>query len=331
MISELLAMLGQDRTFELLEFLIILFVLLSAATLVVVAVHTVRTNRTERRTNRRIEDVVRFLGRNIFGDEGWQVIEQTAAADGRHIDSLLSAFDVAEFDQWSSEAVKQGVLTAAEVESLRTGLNRPPELTTIPAAQPDESVIVPALGMPIAVSQGGVQARGTIAEVAESSFTVWVLNRAEELVDGEPASFLLLSRSGPYQFDATMYKGDDDTLVVARPARIVRTQRRRFGRRPAALPAVVRPYLGDGESRRVVINDLSGGGASVANPGMQFSTGNVVELAFSAGGNEYVVAGRVVRTSNDGHNMHVRFEAMKDQERHEIAESVATVALSSLP
>jgi hypothetical protein len=47
-----------------------------------------------------------------------------------------------------------------------------------------------------------------------------------------------------------------------------------------------------------------------------------LSLSFDAGGNSYTVAGRVVR--DDG-ALHIRFEAMRDQERLQIAESAAVI------
>ena len=177
--------------------------------------------------------------------------------------------------------------------------------------------------MPVAVRQGSVNARGTIAEVGENAFSVWLLNNDDELKEEEPATVLLLSRSGPYTFQAYLRKDHDGTLVVERPGRIVRTQRRRFERRPASLSATVREYLGGEQPvTQTTISELSGGGATLANPDHEFDVGNVLTMSFFAGDQHYTVAGRVVRTSADESRLHVRFEAMKDQQREEIARSL---------
>jgi hypothetical protein len=151
---------------------------------------------------------------------------------------------------------------------------------------------------------------------------MWVINDSDKLHEDEPASFLLLSRSGPYRFSARMKRGEDGSIVVERPGRILRDQRRRFGRYPSAIPAVAKPYLSTETPVPVTIRELSGGGATVTNPGTRYAAGNVVELSFASGRQNYTVAGRVVRTSADGVLLHLRFEALKDQDRLEIAESL---------
>jgi hypothetical protein len=176
--------------------------------------------------------------------------------------------------------------------------------------------------MPVAVHQGGFQSRGTIAEVDEDTFTMWVLSDVDDVDDSTDASFVLLSRSGTYQFNARFAKHADGTLVVQRPASVVRSQRRRFERYPARLPASVVRFLGDEDPSQALITELSGGGATVTNPAGTFAEGNVLQLSFDAGGRTYTVAGRVVRAENEKDVLHLRFEALKEQDRQEIAHSI---------
>jgi hypothetical protein len=276
-----------------------------------------------RRTNRRLENVVRYLGRNLLGEDGWARVEHVATSNGRKLDSLTALFDPEAFEKWSHRAAKKGLLSAPEIDELKERLTQPAELVTLGNGENGARECVPASGMPVAISQENVQARGTIADVAEHSFTIWVLNDCDDLDEEEPASVLLLSRSGPYHFSARLQKAEDGTLIVERPARIVRDQKRRFGRYAASLPAIVKPYLGDEQVAEVTIREMSGGGATITNPDGRFDMGNVLELSFTTGRSHYTVAGRVVRTSNAGDLLHIRFEAMKDQERNEIARSLA--------
>lgn len=73
------------------------------------------------------------------------------------------------------------------------------------------------------------------------------------------------------------------------------------------------------------MRELDGGGATVTNPDGSSIVGNVVALTSSTGGQQYHVAGRVIRTSRADTDLHVRFEAMKDEQRAQIAGSVAAV------
>ncbi|HKJ85908.1 MAG TPA: PilZ domain-containing protein [Spirochaetia bacterium] len=298
MIVRVLEVLGRDRAFELFEYLILFFVLTSLATLIAVLAHQFKLRKVLRLSNSRLEKIVRHLGLSLYGESGWQKVEETAAANGHRLDSLLSL------------------------------LTQPPDLSPSTGAGWSFSEVVPTSGMPVAVRQGGVHARGTIAEVGENAFAIWLLDDDAQFDEGEPVTVLLLSRSGPYTFEASLRTDDDGTVIVERPERIVRTQRRRFERRPASLPATVHEYL-DGESRstETTISELSGGGATLVNPNHEFAVGNVLTMSFFAGTQHYTVAGRVVRSSADESRLHVRFEAMKDQQREDIARSLRRVDL----
>jgi PilZ domain-containing protein len=324
MMSSVLSMLGQDRAFELFEFLIMLFVLISVATLIAVAVYMIRSRRSTRASDHRLEAVLRHLGRGLFGEDAWDTVERSLAEDPRRVDTFLSVIDRESFDVWAGEAERTGTVEAADVKLLRDRLTRPSESQRQGPAPARVSECSPTFGMPVAVQQASFQTRGTIAEVAKHSFTMWLLGDGDEIDDSMEASFVLLSRSGTYQFDAQFTKQPDGMLSVQRPAQTLRSQRRRFDRHPARLPVNVARLLSDGHPTEAVITELSGGGATVTNPASSFSEGHVLNLSFVAGGRSYTVAGRVVRAEDDG-SLHVRFEAMRDQERQAISESVSIV------
>jgi hypothetical protein len=329
MIERVLQVLGRDRAFELFEYLIIFFVLLSLATLGFLLAYEIRARNALRRTNGRFEEVVSFLGRSLFGEQGWSTIEHITAANGKRMDSLLSLFDPQSFEQWAHQTAEKGLIDEVQIDDLRERLTQPPEFGRPILAEAGFSECVPTSGMPIAAIQGELQARGTIAEVNQSTITIWILDTDDGLDAEKPVSFMLLSRSGPYTFEANMRRIGDGILVVERPPRIVRAQRRRFRRRPASLPAKVRAYLDGSSPADAIINELSGGGATLTNPNHAFTVGNVLSMSFSAGTRQFDLAGRVVRTSDNSSRLHVRFEAMKDQQREDIAEYVALTDLTA--
>lgn len=323
MVTRIFAALGSERAFELFDFLVLLFVLVSVVTLAIVVAVQIASRRRARTSEMRIASVVRLLGKDLFGDEAWEVVERAVSGNGSRVDSLLSILDRASFETWAARALRAGSVSGEEVELLRDRLTQAvePSLPRQPQQQP-EPPCRPTFGMPVSVDQRGYQVRGTVADVDEETLTVWILGAGENFDEAKPASFLLLSRNGAYQFESRFSKRPDDTLVVERPERIVWTQRRRFGRHPATLPVALTTYLGDEDPVESTICELGGGGATITNPAGAFGIGNVLTLEFSAGGADYAVTGRVVRASHDERRLHVRFEAMMDQQRYALAESV---------
>jgi len=320
---EVLSRLGVDRTFELVEFLILFFVVMSAATLLSVLAYHWRLRRVAKSADKRLEGILRHLGRDLFGDDAWAAVEHTLASDPGRIDTFLSVLDRESFEAWASTVEDAGIVPSSEVELLRSRLSRPGEARRQVAAPAAVAECNPTFGMPVAVQQGSFQARGTIADVEKETFTLWVLGDENEFDESEDASFVLLSRSGTYQFDARFKMLPDGTLVVNQPAKSFRSQRRRFDRFPARLPVNVARLFDGSEPTEATITELSGGGATVTDPAGLFDEGQVLNLSFEAGGNSYTVAGRVVR-ADDG-ALHIRFEAMRDQERFKIAEAVTII------
>ena len=320
MVARVFAELGSERAFELFDFLVLLFLLVSVVTLAVVLVGQIISRRRARAADMRIVSIVRLLGKDLFGDEAWGVVERAVSGDGSRVNALLSVLDRASFETWAAEAVRAGSISGEELELLRDRLTRAIEPAHL-APQPEPSCR-PAFGMPVSVDQHGYQVRGTVADVDEDALTVWILGAGENFDEEKPASFMLLSRNGAYQFESRFSKRPDDTLVVESPERIVWTQRRRFGRHPATLPVRLMTYLGEEDPVESTICELGGGGATITNPAGSFRVGNVLTLEFTAGGADYSVTGRVVRSSNDARRLHVRFEAMMDQQRYALAESV---------
>jgi hypothetical protein len=314
---------GGDRTFELIGFLILFFVLVSVLTLALVLIFRHRNRRETLSVGKRLETILRHLGRNLFGDDAWVVVEQTLGGNQVKIDGFLSLLDRESFDLWADTALRLGEVSPTEIEQLRGKLtysveerrNRTPALIT---------ECNPVLGMPVAVQQGATQTRGAVADIDKKTFALWVLGENLHFDESQEASFVLLSRSGTFQFDSHFGLLPDGLMIVDMPARSMRSQRRRFDRFPARLPVNVARISEDSEPIEATITELSGGGATVTDHSGLFGAGQVLNLSFEAGKNLYSVIGRVIR-SDDG-ALHIRFEAMPDQERLEIAQAVVVLA-----
>lgn len=319
----MLSIFGLDRSFELIEYLVLFFVLVSVTTLIFVGISLARNRRSSRDSDKRLETILRHLGRGLFGEDAWFTVEQNLAGDPKKIDAFLSVLDRESFEVWADAAEQSGLVTPSDIELLRHRLARSDEPQRRTQAPVPGSAANPTFGMPVAVQQGSYQTRGTIADVDEQTFSLWVLGEDSSFDDSRPASFVLLSRSGTYQFDSEFRLLQDGTMTVNRPARSLQNQRRRYERYAARLPVDIARFPDGDETETATITELSGGGATVTDPDGLFQEGQVLNLAFSAGGKSFTVPGRIVR-ADDG-ALHIRFEAIRDQERVLIAESVITI------
>ena len=319
----LLSKLGGDRAFEFIEFLILFFVLVSAITLALVFAYRYRNRRDTKTIDKRLETILRHLGRSLFGDDAWKVVEQSLGADQAKIDAFFSVLDRESFDLWADTALRSGQVSDTEIEQLRNQLTYPVEerKNRAPALITECN---PTLGMPVAVQQDATQTRGSVADLDKKTFSLWVLGEDLKFDESCEASFVLLSRSGTFQFNSHFSVLPDGLLIVEMPARSIRSQRRRFDRFPARLPVDVARINGNSKPVEATITELSGGGATVMDSFGIFDEGHILNLSFVAGEHVYSVIGRVLR-ADDG-ALHVRFEAMPDQERLQIAQSVVVLS-----
>ena len=352
-ITRIVEVLGPERAYEILELILLLFVLLAAAMFVFLALYEARSRRALRRTNDRMEAIVDYLGRSVFGADRWDSLEQTATHGSKRLDSLIALLDTGSSDAWARTAMGHGRMEPGQPtepnqpvsapqfvprssSDLASATQPPPDRRPPDRRPPDRRPAnrpsapdttsadgAPAVGMAVSIRQADAQATGTISELDASTITVWVLNGDDVLDATKSATLMLLSRRGPYTFDTRFRKTGDGTLTIDRPARMVLNQRRRYDRRPAALPAMIKDHLTSDAPTKAVIDELSGGGATLTSSSESFPVGSILKMSFSVGRRRYTAAGRVVRSGSHPGKLHVRFEAMNETERQEIIDYLA--------
>jgi c-di-GMP-binding flagellar brake protein YcgR len=119
-------------------------------------------------------------------------------------------------------------------------------------------------------------------------------------------------------FRAPVLSSGPGLIVLAHPQKIRKVQRRKFYRKEVRKQAVIQ--RNDGKYRRAaVLTDLGGGGATALDRDRLYKKGDSVFLTFSLPDyGEMKVSGRIVRTSQEGGRLHIRFDPMKEQVRDKI-------------
>ena len=117
-------------------------------------------------------------------------------------------------------------------------------------------------------------------------------------------------------FMAQQRKADEEIAAHAR--RMARLHRRSSFRKRVRLPVQVARHPADASPRQTTLLDLSCGGASFRNPWEMLRKGDFIHLSFPPSTEGPAVKASVVRVSNGGATIHVKFEYLPESTRARI-------------
>ncbi|MBA7517166.1 hypothetical protein ES705_09219 [subsurface metagenome] len=181
-------------------------------------------------------------------------------------------------------------------------------------------------GLPVLItSRTGKRAAGRVAGSKPQSL---IISPTEpiKLPCGIEVRVYFQNRSGVFSFTTHI----QDTLEKPEPAihlahseTIRRTQRRVYYREKLSLPIFVRPAGSEEKPLLSAFLDLGGGGASLRNPQKRYEAGVDLELTFLPSGSDRLsLTAKVIRASQGGKILHVRFGTITDSVRDRIIGSL---------
>jgi hypothetical protein len=227
--------------------------------------------------------------------------------------------DEADFDDCVARAEEHGVLEEITLSALRPkldfGAGKPNEMLGSSAElSPGTPVIV--------VQKGRSSIRGKVGSRDEQALVVTLDPGVEPPTLGIPISLYFHSTEGVFVFLTYARQLVKNNIYVDHSDVIRPTQRRRYYRKAIKLPVYVMLRDKLEEPIRSAFIDVSGGGASLENPGMDVAPGDDLALSFSSGGERFTVPARVVRLSGDGRVMHVQFQRLSETARDRLIGSL---------
>ena len=320
MFTALNKILDQQRAFEVIDFVMVFALLLAVSMLVLFLLFLIRSRTLLRELRVSSAEVYYFLLPTLALDgNDHQLIKRLAAFLPFPQQKHRIMINAQIFDACARRLVAEEQIDQSDLRNLRKKLGFPALTEGI---LPVSSLDLP-VDLPILVVQKGKSAlRGSVVSNTESSLAIMIDDdSASPLING-PIKVYFQNRSGFFTF-ATQVTGRDDRVIrLQHSERIKRYQRRRFSRRQVRLPVFVQPYQGGSRALRSVFVELSGGGASLRNPGQQFQVEQQVELSFAPHGEKFHILAQVVRVSGGGDVIHVEFQALNGSKRERIARSI---------
>ena len=328
MLTALTKTLDQQRAFEVIDFVMVFALLLAVSMLVLFLLFLIRSRTLLRELRVSSAEVYYFLLPTLaLNGNDHQLIKRLAAFLPFPQQKHRIMINAQIFDACARRLVAEEQADEADLRNLRKKLGFPAGTEDfLPVSSLDLPVDLPVL----VVQKGKSAVRGSVVSNTESSLAIMIDDdSASPLING-PTNVYFQNRAGFFTFATEVVGRDDRVIRLQHCERIKRYQRRRFSRRQVRLPVFVRPYQGpyqgphQGGSRAIksVFVDLSGGGASLRNPGQLFRVEQQVELSFAPHEEKFHVLAQVVRVSRGGDVMHVEFQALDESARDRLVRSI---------
>jgi len=320
MLTALTKILDQQRAFEVIDFVMVFALLLSVSMLVLFLLFLIRSRTLHRELRVSSAEVYYFLLPTLALDgNDHQLIKRMAAFLPFPQQKHRIMVNARIFDACARRLVAEEQADESVLRNLRKKLDFPAGTVGI---LPVSSLDLP-IDLPVLLVQKGKSAiRGSVVSNTESSLAIMNDEDSASPTINGPINVYFQNRAGFFTFATEVVGRDDRVIRLQHSERIKRYQRRRYSRRQVRLPVFVQPYQGGSQAVKSVFVDLSGGGASLRNPGQQFRVEQQVELSFAPHGEKLHVLAQVVRVSRGGDVIHVEFQALNGSKRERIARSI---------
>jgi c-di-GMP-binding flagellar brake protein YcgR len=257
-----------------------------------------------------------------LGKADLNVLEQMVKHLKSPTDKHLLLEDQYTFNGCARKLFATDRVTASGIAALRVKLGfktRSPEGIPHSTAELQDELPV------IIVQKGKKGSRGMITQIKPSSLTIALEGEMPLPKRTLPIQVYFQGPSGRYIFVSRIRGYGKGEIEVAHSENIKRMQRRKFYRKKLMLPVYVKRAESDESSILTTLIDLSGGGASIMNRDMLFSSGDRISISLAASRTKRIyITGDVLRMSRGGKTIHVEFADMLESSRDRIIKLLFT-------
>ena len=246
--------------------------------------------------------------------------EQTIEAMARHLNAperkYLLLVSQGIYNSCAERALEAGEVAEQQVAAIRVKLGFAGQHTTKPPASTTE---IPSGAAVLLHQEGESSVRGRVVEHEPVAVAVELDEGEREFIYGSPVTVLYQTNAGIFAFDSVVMSREGAIIRLAHDEEPKRMQRREYYRKSLDMPVYVRPTGSKKEPLASRFLDVGGGGASLKNPSSKFGAGTDLELTFHPESDAPLnLHGRVVRTSQQGDVLHVKFEKLREPTRDKI-------------
>ncbi|MBN1837611.1 MAG: PilZ domain-containing protein [Spirochaetales bacterium] len=277
---------------------------------------------------RRGAEIYRYLSRRLgLSRSEQQLADRISSYYHPPETKYMVLVDELDFDDCAARAEERGSLEEMTLSALRLkldfGAGNPEEAPGSSAELgPGTPVIIVQKGRPSIRGRVAESESDSEGELASQSLVVELDTGTEPPTVGVPVSVYFHNPAGVFVFASYARRLVKNRIHLDHSDVVRPSQRRRYYRKAVKLPVYVMLRDKLEEPVRSAILDLSGGGASLENPGMSVTAGDELALSFSPGGERFTVPARVIRLSASGRVMHVQFLRLSESARDRLIGSL---------
>jgi c-di-GMP-binding flagellar brake protein YcgR len=162
---------------------------------------------------------------------------------------------------------------------------------------------------------------GKVLRHETSAIHVSVKDEDHRLTSGKPIRIIFRNSAGIFRFRSTVLVSRDGVLELSHSESVDRVQRRDHFRRSMRIPVQVQSAC-DGAEPTILDSqfvELGGNGGTIINPENRFSTDEEIALSFRPDeGDSLNLTATIVRTSQEGTLLHVRFVNVSDRDQDRV-------------
>jgi hypothetical protein len=298
---------GQVRVF---------FILIGSFVAVILSVFLLQRRRERRRHMRNAAEMYEHLVRQLGLSRSERALADRLASCCRPPDKkYLVLLHQHTFDTSAAKLREREALPEMTLAALRLKLDF--------AAHGPEDVPASSSELPrgmrlVLAEKGRAGMKGRVSRQDPDGLVVSMEEGSSVPSRGVPVTVYFHNRAGLFAFLTHAHRISGRDVHLDHSETIKRSQRRRYYRRQIQIAVEVAPAEHPEEGLPAVLADLSGGGASLRNPGLAVEPGARLRLTFAPRGARLSVTGRVVRTSAAGRFIHLQFEGLSEAARDRV-------------
>ena len=135
---------------------------------------------------------------------------------------------------------------------------------------------------------------------------------------GDQLRIYIFNRTGVFSFPSTITKTLDGEVCLQHSDEIRSFQRRKYYRKETPVAVLIKTAHSEKPYMSSELVDVGGGGAALINPEKLFKNDDFIHITFTYTEERFSVIAKVVRTSQEGTVLHVRFETINDTTRERL-------------
>ncbi|MFP4301613.1 MAG: flagellar brake protein [Spirochaetaceae bacterium] len=220
------------------------------------------------------------------------------------------------FNRAAKAAREAGTLERAQIAALRVKLGFAGSMV---GSKPSSSTEIPMDSQVLLTDRRNRRFAARVLPPTTGAFRVEPKQRVQLPPTGSPVKVVYEGDGGVFSFESHVLRNEGEIVELQHSEDLEGSQRREHARRLAEVPVELEPLDGNGDRFSSVTVDIGGGGATIVNPERRFRRNEELQVTlYFAKEEELEVTAKVIRVSENGEHLHLKWVAIPEGKRDRI-------------